>query len=511
MSRRKKALFTTITATILQIVLLIINLILPHMIIKTYGSNVNGLINSITQFLGYIALLETGIGGVISALLYKALANNNEEEISKIIISTQSFFRKICVVLIIYIIGLCIFFPLFSKDEFKSAYTISLLCIIGISSFIQYYFGLTNQLLIKADQKGYIVNISKIITYIVSTIVMVVCIKFRCSIQLVKLIGTIILALSPLSYYIYVRKKYNIKYNLKKDDNILKQRWDGFAHQIASFIHTNTDIALLTIFSTMSEVSVYSVYLLITNGLRSFITILSNSLCSTFGNIYAKKEFDKLEKQFQIFDYLNIIVITFAFTIAAVSITPFIKIYTKGVTDANYNRLIFGFIMVLSEAFYCLRCSYSNIIFVVGDFKQTKWHAYLEGILNIVVSLFLIKPFGIIGIAIGTLIGMTTRWLLSIYYVNKEIINLNTKSLIKKYLVNAFAIIIFVIVFNNLKLSNSLSYASWVINAIVLSAILFVIILTLNCIFCGEDLKKMFDEYFGKVIGKIKWKRKKLV
>ena len=39
-----------------------------------YGSDVNGLVSSITQFLGYIALVEGGVGGVIRAALYKPLA-----------------------------------------------------------------------------------------------------------------------------------------------------------------------------------------------------------------------------------------------------------------------------------------------------------------------------------------------------------------------------------------------------------------------------------------------------
>ena len=62
---------------ILQVTTICSGLIIPRLIIKTYGSNVNGLISSITQFLSYIALLEGGIGGVIKAVLYKPLLNKD--------------------------------------------------------------------------------------------------------------------------------------------------------------------------------------------------------------------------------------------------------------------------------------------------------------------------------------------------------------------------------------------------------------------------------------------------
>ena len=56
--RSKKALKNIISSLLLQLVTVICGLILPRAIIGKYGSNVNGLISSITQFLTYITLLE---------------------------------------------------------------------------------------------------------------------------------------------------------------------------------------------------------------------------------------------------------------------------------------------------------------------------------------------------------------------------------------------------------------------------------------------------------------------
>ena len=55
--RSKKALYNIITNLILQFFVIIYGFIVPKMIISNYGSNVNGLISSITHFLAYISLL----------------------------------------------------------------------------------------------------------------------------------------------------------------------------------------------------------------------------------------------------------------------------------------------------------------------------------------------------------------------------------------------------------------------------------------------------------------------
>ena len=82
--RSKKAVYNIISTLILQIIAIIYGFIVPKIIIKSFGSNVNGLVSSITQFLAYITLLESGVGPLIRASLYKPLANKNKQDIANI-------------------------------------------------------------------------------------------------------------------------------------------------------------------------------------------------------------------------------------------------------------------------------------------------------------------------------------------------------------------------------------------------------------------------------------------
>lgn len=59
-----------ITSIVYQFSVIISGLILPRLLISTFGSEINGLVSSITQFLSFITLFEGGVGAAVLAELY---------------------------------------------------------------------------------------------------------------------------------------------------------------------------------------------------------------------------------------------------------------------------------------------------------------------------------------------------------------------------------------------------------------------------------------------------------
>ena len=130
MNRKKKLFLNVGTAIGYQLITIVCGFVLPQFIIPYFGSATNGLINSITQFLTIITLCECGVGAVVQSALYKPLADRNDEDISKVVISSNRFFNKIVRILGIYVIGLMVFYPIIVKNEFSPLYTASLVLIL---------------------------------------------------------------------------------------------------------------------------------------------------------------------------------------------------------------------------------------------------------------------------------------------------------------------------------------------------------------------------------------------
>ena len=324
---RGKKLLKNITLSIaVQIITAICGFIIPKLIIEQYGSAINGLVSSITQFLAYITFLEAGIGPVIKAALYKPIAKNDKATVQEILKTSENFFKKIGYIFIGYLIILCILYPNIINNQFDYLFTISLIVILSLSTFAQYFLGITYSLFLQAEQENYITYIIQILATILNAVLVILLVKRGESIQTVKLVSSIIFVMRPIIQNLYVKRKYKI--NLKNVDGNyeLKQKWDGLSQHVAYIIHNNTDVAVLTLMKNITEVSVYSVYLLVINGIRTIIQSFSSGISALLGDMLARDEKEKLERTFNLYELMHFTLITIIFSVTLVMIIPFIKV-----------------------------------------------------------------------------------------------------------------------------------------------------------------------------------------
>jgi len=490
--RSKRAFYTVVSNIILQLVILANGFIVPKIVINNYGSDVNGLIASITQFLGYITLLDSGFTAVIKSQLYKPLADKSKENISRIIKSSNKFFRTIAFVFIVYIVALSFLYPLLVDSSFDYLFTFGLVIILSISMLSEYYFGMTYKILLQADQKSYIVSLIQIIVYIISIAAIVILSKMNVSVTVLKLVTSVIFVIRPLLQNFYVRKHYRIDINIDGNYKI-KNRWDGLAQHIASVIHSNTDIVVLTIFTNLKEVSVYSVYYLVVKGIKSIMQAFTNGFDATFGDMIVRNEREGLNRRFSAYETLYNTISVIAFSAAIVLITPFISVYTSGVEDADYCRPLFGVLIVISEYIWVIRQPYNVLTKAAGHFKETRKGAWIECITNIVVSIILVRQFGIIGVAIGTIIAMLIRAIEFMYHSNKYILCRSCRESFIRVLVVVLETAAIVFVCNYLPFLEGINYTNWMLNAGMVLVVAISITMVVNFFVFRRDFKELLS------------------
>lgn len=493
MNRKKLLVLNTSSSLIFQLTTIVCGFIVPRLILQTYGSEVNGLINSITQFLSIISFLELGVGAVIQSSLYKPLANKANEEISKIIVSGQKFFSKLALILLCYVIVLMGVYPIVAKSNFGFLYSSTMILVISISSFAQYYFGIVNSLLITANQRGYFFYSIQTIVLILNTIACFVLIKLGASIHIVKLTTSLIYLLRPLLLSLHVKKNYNIDWNIKYSGEPIKQKWNGVAQHVAYVIIDSTDNIVLTIFMGLESVSVYSVYNLVVYGVKRLLLSTTNGIQSLMGDMLAKEEFDKLRKFFGWVEWSIHTGTIYIFAVTGVLIVPFVEVYTLGVNDANYIQPIFALLIVAANAGHCLRLPYNLMILAGGHYKQTQSNYIVASVLNIVFSIILVKFLGLVGVAIGTLIAMIYQTIWMAIYDSKNFIKWPIRNFVKQFLID-FITAIMIILIGKIISINDITWSGWIFYAIKVSLIAVVFILLINYIFYRHYIIKMFDK-----------------
>lgn len=454
----------SLSSLALQIVSTISGLIIPRLILSQLGSDVNGLVSSLAQFLNFVTLLEGGLSAVIMANLYKPIAERNHNKISSIVKTTQNFYHNVSYIFIAYSVGLAIIYPLVIHSSFSFAYISSLTLIMAISVFIQYNMALSFKVLLNAGKKVYIVSITQITIIILNTLSAALVLNFWSNIHLVKIVAALIYLIQPIIYSHFAKKYFSLNKNSSLDKSLLKERWSGFGINIAAFIHYNTDIIVLTLFTNLETVSVYAVYALVTTGLRQAIQAISGGIIPSLGNAYASKNARNLERIFNKYETTIFFFTFLLFSVGALLITPFVQLYTHGITDTNYYQPLLGILLIIAEGICCLREPYVNMAYSANRFKNITKHAIIEAALNITISVTLVFNFGVIGVALGTLISMAYRTVFHMWYLRK-IINRRYGATIWKLISYSTISIIGIFLCQKLLPIQEISIINWIVYA----------------------------------------------
>lgn len=486
-NRAKKNIVTSLAS---QLVVLLCGIVVPRLMIGAFGSEAYGATTSIAQFLAYITLLEGGIGGVARAVLYKPLAQMDMQTIGAIMAEIKRFFRVIAWIFAVYVLVLACGFQSISHIEGMDWLTTFIqVIVISISTFGQYFIGISNSILLQAAQKTYITNVVSIGATVINTLSTIVLIFLDCSLITVKLASSCIFFLRPVVLWLYVRKHYpTAKVRTVKGKNYLTQKWTGLGQHIAFFLHSNTDIAVLTVLADLRTVAVYSVYNMVISHMQSLALSFVSGMEAVFGDMLARHEEETLQNTFRRYETIISVASVVLFSATAVLIVPFIKLYTAGVTDAEYVQPLFAVLLVLTALSYCLRQPYHAVIIAAGHFKQTRAAAYGEAALNIGLSLLLVSRYGLVGVAAATLLATWFRFLYYVVYLSGNILRRKASLFVRRFLINGGTVLInFAVgswIVSRFTVTN---YLIWAICGVIVAVVLGALTLGVNMFLFRDD------------------------
>ena len=425
--RTKKALYNIIGMGLYEVVTLAGSLILPRLIISSFGSDYNGVISSVTQLLSLISILQAGASGSTRVALYRAMADKDNGRLNALLRANQIFMRKISAVYLLYVLVIACGYSFVAHTEIRWAEAALLIVIIATGTFAQYFFGITYQTLLKADQRNYVYYTFQIFATLANTVIAVVLINNRCSIYTVKLGSSVVYCLTPIFLSVYVRKRYKLNLKCEPDNSALTQRKAVMRHAVSDIVYEHAGLAALTLFCSTMLVSVFSVYMLVCNGLRKVVNVFSGGLEAGFGSIWANGEYELLKKRTRTYEFVISVLVIIIFSTALNMLIPFVRIYTKGIEDISYIHPLFAVLSVLGTAVYCIRMPYVTLVQACGKYRETKGYAGLELILAVVSLCVLVPIYGLVGVAVSILLMSICRLLCFSHYLYRKVLKISLK------------------------------------------------------------------------------------
>ena len=340
---------------IYQLTAVIAGFLVPRAIIGVYGSEVNGLVTSLTQFIGYFALVEAGISGAATFALYKPLAQGDWKGVNVVASASRAFYQKSGGVFLALLVGLSVVYPVFVSAGGLSPWEIFALTFLLGAKVVVDFFSLSKyRVFLTADKRNWLIQFASTVYTLLNTTIIIALSHLRAPVVVVYALALAAVFARSAILAVYTRRCYP-ELDCKADygDYRLPQRWDALFLQILGAVQSGAPVILATVLcGSMSDVSVLAVYLLVSNGLQMIPNVLGTGLQSVFGRQIASGDYGALRASYRPYRALVYSVSAVACGCAFSLILPFVDLYAGDFSDADYHNALLGFLVVLNVFLY---------------------------------------------------------------------------------------------------------------------------------------------------------------
>lgn len=467
MNTTKKSIYNILFGVLGQLVTIAFGVILPRLFLTSYGSETNGFLSSIGQLFAYMTLLEAGVGAATVQALYGPIGRGERDRISGIISATNKFYKRTG-----YIYGACVLvlavgFPFVIPSDIPHLTQIGIILLLGGSGVLNYFFQAKYRLLLQAEGKQYVLaNITTVI-HLLTSLTKIILIYLGLNIIWLQ-VAHLLFTFGQIAYYAYYIKKHYSWLNVKAapDEQAISQKGSALIHQLAQMVFNHTDVLILTVFTNLKIVSVYVIYSTLVDMISTLIGNINTGFVFKLGQIYNT---DKPRYK-RIFDVYETYYMALSFALYAVTymfLMPFMRLYTAGITDANYLLEWLPLMFVTYKAMVCGRAACGQTITFAGHFKKTQWRSVAETAINLITSIVavilcdLYWGNGIYGVLVGTIIALLYRSNDMVIYTNKYLLERSCWQTYKKWIINIALTVGMILLFNHIPNKDLSSY--WLI------------------------------------------------
>ena len=435
-TRTSRFVQNTLSTAAYQLTAMLMGFVTPRLMMQIYGSQVNGLIVSVTEFLTYFRLVEAGLASAAVFSLYKPLSDNDDDRVSAIVTAARQYYNIAGYIFVGITLGFSIIYPMFVSVDNMASLSVTLLIIaMGISGSLEFFTFSRYRVLLTADQRTFMISLASMASLLLSTALIVILSYLHVNIILVRLVASLTIVLRPLILYHYVKRQYpNISVKHPSPDKAsLSRRWDAMYQQFTAAFHQGAGVMLTTIITRdTAMVSVYGTYHMVTIGLWGILKMTTTGIYSGFGNLLVSGQEKKFQAAYQDFEYLYLCITTILFACAAVLIVPFVVLYTHSIDDVNYFVPAIGLLIVLEAVTDHAKMPMDLMITASGKFKETRHHCTAQMAAAVIFGLSL-GFFGlqwgdttaICGILCGIILSNLLRIGLQLWFVPRHILHLS--------------------------------------------------------------------------------------
>lgn len=403
------------------------------MLIYILGVKYVGLDGLFTSVLSILNMAEMGFSSAVVFKLYKPIAEGNDEEVCALLNYYKRIYRYIGIAIAIVGLALAPFLSYIIKSDLPSDVNLYVLyAIYLINAVLSYWLFAYKTALLNAHQRNDLVSKISCISFLVKYVLQFIFLAITKSYYAFAIIVPVTTLLTNLGNAYIANKKYQ-KFQCrgeisKEDKKEVKNKVTALLYnKIGIAIINGSDNIVISSFLGLNWLGIYSSYYYVFTLLHNVFDVFHSGITAGVGNSIVT---DSVEKNYKLFNrllFVNNWLVGWCSICMACLYEPFITLWV-----GKENTLPVAFSVIMAVYFYIWMIRFIVLTFknAQGLWREDRYRALIEGLLNLGLNLFMVQRIGIYGIVISTIIAMVV---VSVPWETRVLFNKYFKCSVKQY------------------------------------------------------------------------------
>jgi len=399
---------STLSNYILLILKILFSLALVRIMFLGISNEEYGFWALLWTIFGYSLLLDFGFGTAIQKATSQSQATKNWDDYNHIVSTIFFSYALLSIIILISTVVIAqnleeIFvFKNYDIDYYKTVFYI-----FGIGTSLVFPFGFFREVL-RGLQKISIRNNIDIVFLVLNFVLLSGSVYFNLSLIYMASFAIIIQFFTNvvMGYYVYKNVpglKISLSlFNKQKVKELIGFSFFAYIVMFSNVIIFRTDQLIISIFSTVALVGFYQVVSRISEIFRQLSTQIHDILGPISASLFITNNHDELGNILfttnRVVGFISTMILIPSILFIDELLFFWLKIDNEMVINTAMVLLLSMYILVF------LRSSSVQVLLMCNKHKQLTYVAIIESILNLALSIYLVKNYSILGVAIGTLI-----------------------------------------------------------------------------------------------------------
>lgn len=408
MSRKKRAIYGIVTASISYLVLIVVQIVLSPLILKRYGQETLGAYASIMQLIGYLTLLDAALNFTFNRFIAQAYGSADKDfQVTRAFVASRTLttaagvFNSSLVIVVIPFVSLLFNIGGILERDLQIA-----LLILAIGTALKSPF-MVYATFLNASQQMAFLNIVATATGVLRGLLILLLVQLNWGITGIVVGSLFAELLSALACFVFFRVKSPnlLSAGWKMDSVYLKELFffgkDSLIIQVVNKIRFQTDTLLVGIFLSVSAASVF--YSSITPPMMCFTLanlVMSNTLPG-MNEIIGGGDASKIKDLYlRLFRYVALLSFI---ALAGISfLNRYVVTFWVGIEQHAGWQL--DILFALQASLLVINSFNSNFLVAMGKVNVIARLSTWVTIAGLVLSVILLKLFGMVGLMASSLI-----------------------------------------------------------------------------------------------------------